>query len=180
MQLKIKKGRFGFLLLVLSSLMIIGVSAAIYYQISASMTIQAQVSPVVFTNGTDTSTCGGSLSTNATQVTFTSIPLAVESDITITQLVNITNTDDSDHSVQISVSSESFGSELTSLKLYLVSPSGAETLVVELDNSGDVITENVSVNIPQGQEWAIKLVGHYDSGTQSQSDTMTLNLQVTG
>jgi len=81
--------------------------------------------------------------------------------------------------LEISVGAEDFGSELCSLKIYLVSPSGIETLAVEFDDSGNVITENVLVNIPQKEEWAIKLAGHYDSGTSiSQSNSLTLHFQV--
>jgi len=173
-----RKIRLIFLLLILSSLLTTGASAAVYYQKSANMMFQ--VSPVVFTSGEDTEKCGGKISTNATQVTFTSILLAVESDIIITQLVNMTNTDDSNHSLQVFVGSENFGTELSSLKIYLVSPYGTETLVVELNDSGNVVIQNISVNIPQSEEWAIKLVGHYDSGTSlSQNNSMTLSLQVT-
>jgi len=172
-----KNIRLSFLLFILSSLSTAGAGAAICHQKSANMIFQ--VSPVVFASGEDTEKCGGTISTNPTQVTFTSIPLAVESNIIITQLVNITNTDDTDHSVQFSVSSENFGNELSSLKIYLVSPSGTETLVVELNDSGNVVTQNVPVNIPQSEERAIKLAGHYDSGTfSSQTNSITLSLQV--
>jgi len=172
-----RKIRPIFLLLILSSLLTAGANATVYYQKSADLMFQ--VSPVVFTSGEDTEKCGGTVSTNGTQVTFTCIPLAVESDITITQLVNMTNTDDSDHSVRFSVSSENFGNELSSLKIYLVSPCGTEALVLELNDSGNVVTQNVSVNIPQSEEWTIKLAGHYDSGTSlTQTNSMTLSLQV--
>ena len=168
LRLKLPKSRFAFLVVAVSSLMIYG-----------SMAAQAEARPIIYTNGEDTSTCGGSISADSTRVTFTSVPLAVESDIVITQLVNITNRDSSDHSVHVYVADEDFGSELSSLKLYLVSPSGTETLVVELDDSGNVVVERVSVIIPQGEEWAFKLVGHYDSGTSSsQSNTMILIIQV--
>ena len=86
-------------------------SATVYNYISASVSSDVAVSPVIFTSGEDTSICGGSFFANATQVTFTSVPLAVGSNITITQLVNITNTDSSDHSVRLSVT-ENFGTEL--------------------------------------------------------------------
>jgi len=137
------------------------------------------VSPLVFTDGEDTRTFGGIISPNRLQVRFFGIGLAVESDIVITQLVNITDVGFSEHATKVSVGAEDFGTELSSLKIYLVSPSGTETLVVELDDSGNVITENVSVNIPQREEWAIKLVGHYDSRTPvSQSNSLTLHFQV--
>ena len=155
--------------------MIISVSAAIYHQ-----TGQAGVNPIVFTYGEDTLQCGGSISPNSVKAVFTRIPLAVESDIVITQLINLTNVDSSDHSVKVSVSAEDFGSELSSLRLYLVSRSGTKTLVVELDDSGNVVKENVSVIIPREEEWTIKLEGHYDSGTlSSQSNTMALTFQAT-
>jgi len=173
-----KKISLVFLLLTLSSLLATGASATVYYQKSADLMFQ--VSPMVFTSGEDTEKCGGTISANTTQVTFTSIPLAVESDIIITQLVNITNTDDSDHSVQFSVSSENFGNELSSLKIYLVSPSGTETLVVGLNDAGNIVTQNILVNIARGEEWTIKLVGHYNSGTSlSQNNSMALSLQAT-
>jgi len=147
--------------------------------IYASMAGQVEAKPVVFTCGEDTSTCGGSISADFTEVTFTNVPLTAESDTTITQLVNITNRDSSDHTLQVCVAVEDFGSELSSLKLYFVSPSGAETLVAELDDSGDVVKDDVSVRIPQREEWSIKLVGHYDSGTRSsQKNEMVVIFQV--
>jgi len=51
----------------------------------------AEVSPLVFTDGEDTAVFGGTISANRLQVRFSGIRLAVESDIVITQLVNITN-----------------------------------------------------------------------------------------
>lgn len=93
----------------------------------------------------------------------------------------MTSTDSSSHSVQVSISSGNFGSQLSNLKLYLVSPSGIETLVMELDGSGVVITDDISVNISAGQEHAMKLVGCYDLGTLGpQTNTKILHLQVTG
>jgi len=126
--------------------------------IYASMAGQVEAKPVVFTCGEDTSTCGGSISADFTEVTFTNVPLTAESDTTITQLVNITNRDSSD---------------------YFVSRYGAETLVAELDDSGDVVKDDVLVRIPQREEWSIKLVGHYDSGTRSsQKNKMVVIFQV--
>ena len=172
--------RSSLLVLIILSMLVVTVSAAIYYSLIANLSFDAAVSPAIFSTGDDTSTCGGSLSTNATQVTFTSIPLAVESDITITELVNVTNSDASAHDVQVSVTSDDFGTELATLSLYLVSPSATETLVIALDDSGAVTTEDVTVNIPATQEYAIKLVGYYDSGTSSSvSNSMTLALRVT-
>ena len=160
--------RLGFWVLVLSSCIIY-----------ASMAGQVEAKPVVFTYGEDTSICGGYISADHTKVTFSNVPLTAESDTTITQLVNITNRDSSDHSVRVFVTQEDFGSELSSLRLYLVSPSGAETLVVELDDSGVVVKDDVSVIIPQREEWSIKLVGHYDSGTRSsQKNEMVVIFQV--
>jgi len=107
------------------------------------------------------------------------VPLTAEADTTITQLVNVTNRDSSDYTVQVCVAVEDFGTELSSLSLYFVSPSGAETLVVELGDSGDVVRNDVSVRIPQREEWSIKLVGHYDSGTlSSQKNEMVVIFQV--
>jgi len=175
-----RKLRKSIIALILTSIAVSTVSAAIYFQIMSTMTFKAAVSWVAFTSGEDTSTCGGDISTN-TSATFNNIPLSIGSNVIITQLVNITNTDSNSHTVQVSVSSENFGSELSTLKLYLVSPSASETLVVEMDGSGSVVTQNVPVNIPANQEWAIKLVGCYDSGTSgSQSKSMTLSIQVAG
>ena len=178
-KLRLKLTKLSLLTPILLSLIVTGVSAVIYNQISVSMRIQAEDTPIIFTNGEDTLSCGGHVSMNSTQVTFAKIPLSVESDIVITQLINITNIDSIDHGLKISAT-EHFGSELSSLQLYLVSPSGTETLVLKLDDYGNSVTENISVNIPQGQEWTIKLVGHYDSGTSSyKNNSMILRLQVT-
>ena len=48
-----------------------------------------------------------------------------------------------------------------------------------LDGSGAVTTEDVTVNIPAGEEYAIKLVGHYNAGQSAATNSITLNLQVT-
>jgi len=92
--------------------------------------------------------------------------------------VNITNTDSSNHYVQFFVT-ENFETELSLLSIYLVLPSGTEILVISINDSGVVTTENISINIPPGEEWAIKLEGHYDQGTPiTQSNTMSLTIQV--
>jgi len=181
---KRRKSRFTILALLVSTLFIATASAAIYYQITATMEFTATLSDVVFTSGDDTSACGGSIGTNATSVTFGSpyIPLAVEADVVITELVNVTNSDSSAHNVEfyLGATDEDFSTELETLKIYVVAPNATEYLMIELDGSGAVTTNNQSVNIPASEEWAIKLAGHYDSGTLStQSNTMTLRLQVT-
>ncbi len=174
-----RKSRFALLALLLSALLITVASAAIYYQITATMTIKVGWSPVVFIDGADTVTCGGDTTTNNVSASFTNVWLCIASNITITQLANVTNSDSSPHDVTINVSSSDFGNPLNLLLLYLVSPSGSETLVVKMDDSGNVVTEGVAVNIPAGEEWAVKLVGCYDIGTpQSQTNQMTLSIEV--
>jgi len=162
--------------IMLSSFMIPAICGSVCDQTGAN---HAEVPSLVFTDGEDTSTFGGVISTDRIHVGFTGIWLAVESDIVITQLVNITNIGRSDCALEISVGAEDFGIELSSLKIYLVSPSWRETLVVELDDSGNVVTQNVPVSIPQKEEWTMKLAGHYDSGTSiSQSNSLALHFQV--
>lgn len=177
---KRRKSKLTILALLLSALLIATASAAIYYQITASMTFEVGWSPVVFTEGEDTSTCGGTPISNNASISFSGIPLAIGSNITITQLVNVTNSDGaSSHDVNVTVSSENFNGSLSILLLYLVSPSGSETLVVKIDGSGDVVTQGVEETIPISEEWAIKLVGCYDTGTgESITNTITLNLEV--
>jgi len=166
----------GISVILLSSLMVSAIFRSVCDQSGGN---HAEFSPLVFTDGEDTQTFGGIISANRIQVRFAGIQLAVECDIVITQLVNITNVGRSDCTLEISVGAEDFGTELSSLKIYLVSPSRTETLVVELDDSGNVITENVPVNIPQKEEWTIRLMGHYDSGTPiSQSNGLTLHFKV--
>ena len=147
--------------------------------IYVSTAAKADGSPIGYALGEDTLNCGGCISTDSTVATFAGVPLGVGSDIVITQLVNVTNRHLSDHNVQVCVAVEDFSIELSSLRLYLVSPSGVETLVVELDDSGSVVTEKVSVRIRQGEEWSVKLAGSYDSGIPlPQSNKMMLALQV--
>ena len=165
-RLKIRMFSHSILFLLIPSL-IIGSAGASFFSQIPNIGTQVKANPIIFTNGEDTLICGGSISTNPPGFKLTNVPLLVGSDIVITELVNVTNVDSSDHNMQISVYSEDFGNELSSLKIYLVSPTGTETLVVELDNSGNVIREMVTVNIPHGQEWAMKWVGHYDPGTLS-------------
>ena len=174
------KSKAALLVLLLSAFLITTASAAIYYQIMASMTFQVSVSPVAFTNGSDTDTCGGDTVTNNASITFSSIPLPIGANITITELVNLTNSDTSNpHYVKVNVSSVDFAATLDVLLLYLVSPSGSETLVVKIDDAGAVETEGVEVNIPAGEVWAMKLVGCYDADPGG-TNSMTLSLRVTG
>jgi hypothetical protein len=169
------KSTLALSLILLPSLMIFGICEPICSQ-NGSL---EPSSPLIFIEGEDTSTCGGIISADWVHVRFTGILLAVESNTVITQLVNITNTDCLDHDVRVSVGAEDFGIELSLLKIYLVSPTGTQILVTELDSSGNVIIENVQVSIAQGQEWAIKLVGRYGSGTlKSQRNSFTLCFQV--
>ena len=174
-----RKSRAAILILLLSALLITTASAAIYYQITAQMTIKVGWSPVVFVNGSDTDACGGDTVTSNASVTFSDVPLTIASNITITELVNVTNSETGSHDVNVTVSTHDFGSELKILLLYLVSPTGSETLVVKIDDSGTVVTDKVQVSIPGNEEWAIKLIGCYDTGTgQGQSNSLTLNLEV--
>ena len=176
--MKLKK--WVWVALLLSSILITTVGAVIYYYITMNITFDAEISPVSFSSGADTATCGGDISTNTSAV-FSSIPLGIGSNITITELVNVTNTDTSDHTTPVTVDAENFGSELKILLLYLVAPNATEVLITKLDDSGAVDTENISVNIPAGEEWAIKLIGCYDGGTSgSQSNSMNLNIKVEG
>ena len=176
-----RKSRLTILALLLSTLLIATASAAIYFQITADVTFVAEWSPVAFTAGDDTTDCGGDVTTNNASASFSSIPLAIGSNITITELVNLTNSDSSSgHDVKVTVGSHNFTSSLKILLLYLVSPGGSETLVVKIDDSGTVVTENVEVTIPLSQVYAMKLIGCYDSGTSgSQANEMMLNLLVT-
>ena len=107
----------GIPVILLSSLMVSAIFRSVCDQAGWN---RAEVSPLVFTNGEDTRTFGGIISADRLQVRFSGIPLTVESDIVITQLVNITNIGFSDYALKISVDAEDFGNELSSLKIYLV------------------------------------------------------------
>ena len=173
------KRKAALLVLLLSAFLITTASAAIYYQLTAQMTIKVGWSKVVFVDGSDTPACGGDTVTNNVSVSFSDVPLTIASNITITELVNVTNSDSNPHDVNVTVGSHNFDTILNLLLLYLVSPSGSETLVVEMDTGGNIVTQGVQVTIPASEEWAIKLIGCYDIGTsESQSNSLTLNLEV--
>ncbi|MDH5439116.1 MAG: hypothetical protein OEZ48_13165 [Candidatus Bathyarchaeota archaeon] len=175
-----RKSRLTLLALLLSTLLIATASAAIFYQITAGMSFKVGWSPVVFTDGEDSEECGATVPfQNNASVSFTSVPLTIASNVTITQLVNVTNSDTSDHNVTVDVSSHNFDANLTILLLYLVSPSGSQTLVVKLGDSGSLVTDDIQVEIPAGEEWAVKLIGCYDDTTlESKTNTMTLTIRV--
>jgi len=78
----------GISVIMLSSLMVSAIFRSVCDQAGWN---HAEVSPLVFTNGEDTRTFGGIISADRHQVRFSDIWLAVESNIIITQLVNITN-----------------------------------------------------------------------------------------
>jgi len=134
---------------------------------------------LVISSGEDTSRFDVHITEHGTQATLPNLPLSVESDIIITQIFNISNTDSLAHIIEVCVLYENFGEELHSLKIYLVSPSSLEILVLEINDAGDIVSKDIQVSIPPKEEWSIKITGCYDSGTRStQSNTITFVFQI--
>ena len=68
-------------------------SAATIYTLNATITTQVSTPKIIFTTGSDTSSIGGSIGASGQTFTATSVPLGLGTNVTVTQAVNLTNTD---------------------------------------------------------------------------------------
>jgi hypothetical protein len=123
---------------------------------------------IIFVSGSDTSSIGGSIGSNGTTFTASSVPLGVGSNVTIQQAVNLTNTDaiNPHNIIGAEVLSEDFGSALTVLSIYVYN--GTMYQLVSLDGTGAVVYQfSGTLTMPASAEWSIIIEGCYDAGTVS-------------
>ena len=157
----------AFIIITLLSVLIVGfISAGIVYTITVSLTTDIQVPNIIFVSGDDTSTVGGTIGTNGTTFTATTVPLGVGSNITIGQAVRLNNTDTSAHNITgAEVLSEDFGSTLNKFSVY-VSDGSTSYLLIDVDTTGAVTYEfSGNVTIPAATAYDIIIEGYYDDGT---------------
>lgn len=155
-------------LALLSVLMVSFASAGIIYTLTSTLTTQVTVPDIIFTTGADTSSIGGSIGSNGTTFTATTVPLEVGSNVTIQEAVNLTNTDavNPHNIVGAEVLSEDFGSELDTLSIYVYN--GTRYLLISLDGTGAVVYEfSGTLSMPASAEWSMIIEGSYDDGTLS-------------
>lgn len=166
-------------LVLLSVLMASFASAAVIYTLTATLTTVASVPNIIFTTGDDTSSIGGSIGTNGTTFTATSVPLGVGSNVTVQEAANLTNTDASNahNIIGVEVLSENFGSELNKLSIYAYN--GTRYLLISIDGSGTVTYQfSGTLTMPAGAEWSIIIEGCYDDGTAgSTTNTITFYIK---
>ncbi len=155
-------------LVLLSVLMVSFASAATIYTLTATLTTTATVPNIIFTTGSDTGSISGSIGSNGTTFTATAVPLAVGSNVTIQEAVNLTNTDaGSSHDiVGAEVLSEDFGTEIDVLSIYVYN--GTRYLLISVDGTGAVTYEfSGTLSMPASAVWSVIVEGCYDDGTAS-------------
>jgi hypothetical protein len=165
-------------LVLLSAMMVAFASAATIYTLTGTLTTQITVPNIIFVSGSDTGSIGGTIGSNGTTFTATTVPLEVGSNVTIQEAVNITNTDASAQSIiGAEVASEDFGSELNALSIYVYN--GTRYLLISIDGTGAVSYEfSGTLSMPAGAEWAIIVEGAYDDGTAGgTTNTITFTIK---
>ena len=143
-------------------------SAATIYTLTTTLTTQVTVPNIIFVSGSDTGTIGGSIGSNGTTFTATTVPIEVGSNVTISEAVNITNSDAGNpHDITgAEVSSEDFGAELNALSIYVYN--GTRYLLIGIDGTGAVSYEySGALSMPASAEWSVIIEGAYDDGTAS-------------
>jgi len=164
--------------MLLSVLTVSFASAAIVYTLTATLTTVVTVPYIIFTTGADTGSITGTIGLNGTTFTATNVPLEVGANVTIEQVVNLTNTDGgSSHDIiGAEVASEDFGAELYVLGIYVYN--GTRYLLLSLDDSGDVVYEfSGTLSMPASAEWSMIIEGCYDDGTVAGTNTITFNIK---
>jgi len=151
-------------LLLVSSLLIASVSAAVYNSLTLKSQISIQTQPVQFTNGADTPS-GSTVNPTYCVLSLSCYP---NSTTTYEKAVNITNTDTSPHDIRlrhvsISPNGTSDVGNFTSITFYLLDASGnqqASMTYTTSNNTWSVSPSETSyVSIPGGNtNWTIKVV----------------------
>jgi len=165
-------------LVLLSVLFATLASAATIYTLNATITTQVSTPNIIFTTGSDTSSIGGSIGASGQTFTATTVPLGLGSNVTVTQAVNITNTDPlASHSITgLTVLSNDFASTLTQLGIYAYN--GTRMALLGVDTTGAVVYQfSGSLNMPANDVWSIIIEGCYDAGT-SGGTTNTISFSI--
>jgi len=169
------------LFLLLSSLLIASVSASIYYTMYMNATVGVAGNKIQFTEGNDFSTVGGSITDSGQKVTFTSMNGQIGSLATVSDPVDITNTDTSTpHNIELKLSAWT-GNTQTHLNyinvtMYDGSTKKGVNIYLVPGESGQVSTTGV-VSIPASTAWRVQW-DIYWNGDATISDSVTVNLQL--
>lgn len=169
------------LFLVLSSLLIASVSASIYYTMYMNTTVGVAGNKVKFGPGTDFTTSGGTISNANQTVTFTSMDGQIGSLATISDPVNINNTDASNaHNIELKLSSWTGNTQThlyyINVTMYDGSTKKGANIYLVPGGSGQVSTTGV-VSIPAIAVWRVQW-DIYWNGDATISDSVTVNLQL--
>jgi hypothetical protein len=154
-------------------------SAATIYTLNATITTKVSIPNIIFTTGSDTSSIGGSIAAGGQTFTATTVPLGLETNVTVTEAVKLTNMDgSSSHSITgLTVNSEDFGSTLSQLSIYAYN--GTRMCLLSIDTSGNVVYNfSGSLNMPANAVWSIIIEGCYDAGTSGgTTNTIIFSIQ---
>jgi len=170
------------MLLLLSSLFIASVSASVYYTMYMNTTVGVAGNKVQFWPGTDFSTAGGTISNARQKVTFTSMDGQIGSLATISDPVNINDSDISNpHNIELKLDSWTGASQThlynITITMYnaLNVTQGNSIVLVPTIGSGTQVTTTGIVSIPAGAIWRVQW-GIYWNGAATISDTVNIDL----
>lgn len=176
---KFKKKYFLLLFLLLSFAIPVTMAAVTYYlDFSASGTVSEAV--VQFTSAGDTSSISGSIGSNGSSFTTSSLPLVAGVEIIIDEAVNITNSDSSAHTITFELLTEDFGTDCTNITIAIVEADGTENLAIYIDGSGVVQTSSSGgLSLPASTDWAVKMYITMDAGIDALARSITCHLSYT-
>lgn len=155
-------------ILLLTSLLIAGVGAAVYYSMSMVPTVTISQAAVTFTAGDDSTEAGFSAGTNNTYCALTGLKAYPNVTLTYDQAVNLTNNEAATHDVQLSHVSITPGDgnddvgNFTSITFRLIDDSGTEQASFAYTTTGNNWNEPsdtgyFTMSAGPGLDWTIKV-----------------------
>lgn len=177
------------LALLMTSLLIAGASAAVYYSLSMQPTVRVSTPVVKFVAGDDSGTANATgYSTDGTWVAFYSLKAYPNATLTYGQAINISNTVSSEKLIRLrhgTINNNTGTSNFTSIVFKLIAKNGTQVggdFTYDNTNSDDVWTPPSAMNycgIPGDQKWAVKVVTTAASGaTAGVTASITIYLDV--
>ena len=171
-----------FATLLLTSVLISFASVMAYTEMFMTATIGIGTADVTFVNGGNTTSIG-SINTQGTEVTFSSIPNLEPGEVrTYNEAVNITNGAGSTKTINISLYSlsGSWSQNFDYINVTVIAKNGtAVGNTIKIVSSGSNVTSTGDISIPAGEEWAIQwVIKAKTTATNGQSITIVFKVEV--
>ena len=166
----------------LATSMLIGyVSASAYSELFIyGPTINIGLASVYFTEGSDTSTLSGEISSTNTTVNFGAISIEPGQTLTYNEAVNITNQAGTTKMINLSLYelTGQFSANFEYIEVSVVATNGTTVgNAINITSSGSNVTSTGLISMPNGAEWAIKLVVKAKA-TATPSASVSIKLKV--